>query len=61
MSSFAYLIPISLGLGALGLAAFLWSLKNGQYEDMEGAAERILFEQDKAPIRTPRAPRSSDQ
>ena len=61
MTSFAYLIPISLGLGALGLAAFLWSLKNGQYDDMDGAAERILFEQDKAPIRTRRVPRSSDQ
>jgi len=39
----------------------LWSLKNGQYDDMDGAAERILFEQDKAPIRTPRVPRSSDE
>jgi cbb3-type cytochrome oxidase maturation protein len=37
-----YLIPVALGLGALGLGAFLWSLKSGQYEDLEGAAHRIL-------------------
>tara|TARA_B100000614_G_C14271183_1_gene379365 strand:- start:279 stop:422 length:144 start_codon:yes stop_codon:yes gene_type:complete len=44
MSVVPYLIVISLGLGAVGLVAFLWSLKSGQYEDLEGAAERILFE-----------------
>jgi cbb3-type cytochrome oxidase maturation protein len=33
-------------LGGLGLAAFLWALKSGQYEDMEGAANRILFDDD---------------
>lgn len=42
MSHLVVLIPIALGLGLLGLAAFLWSLRNGQYEDMDGAAERIL-------------------
>lgn len=42
MSHLVVLIPIALGLGLLGLAAFLWSLLNGQYEDMDGAAERIL-------------------
>ena len=46
MSSLIYLIPIALGLGLTGLAAFLWSLKNGQYEDLEGAAERILIDED---------------
>jgi cbb3-type cytochrome oxidase maturation protein len=46
MSVLAYLIPISLGLGAVGLAAFLWSLRGGQYEDLSGAAERILFDED---------------
>lgn len=44
MTSILYLIAISVTLGALGLAAFLWSLKSGQYDDMEGAANRILFD-----------------
>ncbi|MCZ8321035.1 MAG: cbb3-type cytochrome oxidase assembly protein CcoS [Novosphingobium sp.] len=38
------LIPIALGLGGLGLAAFFWSLRNGQYDDLEGAASRILLD-----------------
>jgi len=41
-----YLIPAALLLGGLGLAAFLWSLRSGQYEDLEGAAERILLDDD---------------
>lgn len=41
------LIPISLLLGALGLAMFFWALRNGQYEDVAGAAERILDEEDR--------------
>lgn len=48
MSGFLYLIPISLCLGAVGLAAFLWSLRSGQYEDLDGAAERVLFDDDEA-------------
>lgn len=42
MSHLVFLIPIALFLGALGLLAFIWSLKNGQYDDLEGAAQRIL-------------------
>ena len=42
MNTLIFLIPIALFLGALGLAAFLWSLKSGQYEDVEGAAWRVL-------------------
>ncbi len=42
MTALAWLIPIALFLGLLGLAAFLWSLKSGQFEDLEGAAYRIL-------------------
>ncbi len=42
MSQLIILIPIALGLGALGLIAFIWTLRDGQYEDLEGAAERIL-------------------
>ncbi|MBC6718727.1 cbb3-type cytochrome oxidase assembly protein CcoS [Aurantimonas sp. DM33-3] len=50
MSTYMFLIPIALGLGLAGLGAFLWSLRNGQYEDLDGAAERILTDEDK-PIR----------
>ncbi|HKK35023.1 MAG TPA: cbb3-type cytochrome oxidase assembly protein CcoS [Paracoccaceae bacterium] len=42
-------IPVSLLLGAIGLAAFLWSLRSGQYRDLEGDAARILFSDDDAP------------
>lgn len=44
MSGLAYLIPIALGMGLAGLAAFFWALRTGQYEDMEGAASRILID-----------------
>jgi len=44
MTMLAYLIPVALFLGALGLGAFLWSLRSGQYEDLDGAAERILLD-----------------
>lgn len=46
MDIIAYLIPIAIFLGAVGLAAFFWSLRSGQYDDLDGAAERILFEDD---------------
>jgi cbb3-type cytochrome oxidase maturation protein len=46
MTAFFYLIPVALALGAAGLSAFLWSLRNGQYDDLDGAAERILFDDD---------------
>ncbi|GGF81239.1 Cytochrome oxidase maturation protein cbb3-type [compost metagenome] len=42
MNMLIYLIPVALFLGGLGLAAFLWSLKNGQYDDLDGAAWRII-------------------
>ncbi|WP_434053020.1 MAG: cbb3-type cytochrome oxidase assembly protein CcoS [Roseibium sp.] len=46
MDVLIYLIPIALLLGGLGLAAFLWSLKSGQYDDLEGAKWRILDDDD---------------
>lgn len=46
MIDFFYLIPISVILGLVGLIVFLWTLRNGQYEDLDGAAERILYEDD---------------
>jgi cbb3-type cytochrome oxidase maturation protein len=46
MDSLLMLIPIALFLGLVGLGAFLWSLKSGQFDDLDGAANRILFEED---------------
>ncbi len=46
MSALLYLIPIALFLGLVGLVAFLWALRSGQFEDLDGAAERILFDDD---------------
>ena len=45
----AYLIPAALLLGLLGLAAFLWALKTGQFDDLDGAAERILIDEEEPP------------
>lgn len=56
MSDFFYLIPLALVLGAAALGAFLWSLRSGQYEDLDGAAERILFDDD-APLKDKRSDR----
>lgn len=44
MTSIAFLIPIALGMGLLGLAAFFWALRKGQFADLDGAAARILIE-----------------
>lgn len=42
MNMLIYLIPIALFMGAMGLVAFLWSLRSGQYDDLQGAAWRVL-------------------
>jgi len=44
MNVLVFLIPASLLLGAIGLAAFIWSLKAQQYDDPEGSAARILLD-----------------
>lgn len=49
MNVLVYLIPVSFALGAIGLMAFLWSLKSDQYEDLDGAAERVLFDETDLP------------
>jgi cbb3-type cytochrome oxidase maturation protein len=49
MTGLVILIPVALFLGALGLVAFLWSLRSGQYEDLDGAAVRILDENEVEP------------
>lgn len=46
MNILAILIPVSLTLGGLGLLAFLWSLRADQYDDLDGAAWRILLDDD---------------
>lgn len=46
MSSLIFLVPIGILLGIVALAAFLWSLRSGQYEDLDGAATRIFLEKE---------------
>ncbi len=46
MTALAWLIPVALFLGLLGLAGFLWSLRSGQFDDLEGAAWRALEDED---------------
>lgn len=46
MGILGLMIPIALILGAVGLAAFLWSLRSGQFDDLDGAAQRILLDDD---------------
>jgi cbb3-type cytochrome oxidase maturation protein len=62
MNSLLLLVPAALLLGFGGLAAFLWALRSGQFDDLEGAANRILFDDDGCAEREegsdPRGPRS---
>ncbi|GJE13769.1 MULTISPECIES: cbb3-type cytochrome oxidase assembly protein CcoS [Methylobacterium] len=44
MNVLLLVIPIALGLGLLGLLAFLWALRSGQYDDLEGAEYRVLHD-----------------
>ena len=46
MEVLIYLMPLALALGLLGLGAFLWSLKTGQYDDLEGAGWRAIMDDD---------------
>ncbi len=46
MTPLIFLIPIALTLGSLGLIGFLWTVRAGQYEDLDGAAERIFLDDD---------------
>ena len=46
MNVLVYLLPMALGLGLIGLFAFLWALRSGQYGDVEGAAQRVLSDDD---------------
>ncbi|QIK95759.1 cbb3-type cytochrome oxidase assembly protein CcoS [Sphingomonas sp. HDW15A] len=44
MSGIIILLPIALGLGLMGLAAFFWAARSGQFEDLEGASMRVLID-----------------
>lgn len=46
MTGLLLLIPIALGMGLFGLAVFFWAMRNGQFEDMDGAANRILIDEE---------------
>lgn len=46
MNGLAILIPLALLMGLIGLVAFFWALKRGQFEDLDGAAARILIDDD---------------
>jgi cbb3-type cytochrome oxidase maturation protein len=46
MNILVFLAPAAILMGAIGLAAFLWSLRAGQYDDLEGAAHRVLIDDD---------------
>lgn len=46
MTGIAFLLPIALGLGLLGLAAFFWAARSSQFEDLDGAALRVLIDED---------------
>ena len=49
MTIIVYLIPVALGLGLLGLGAFIWSIRSGQFDDMQGPDYRILDDDDDTP------------
>ena len=49
MNVLVYLVPMAVGLGLIGLIAFLWALRSGQYSDIEGAALRVLSDDDIEP------------
>lgn len=52
MTGLALLIPVALLMGLSGLVAFFWSLRNGQFDDLDGAAARILLDDDELPPET---------
>ena len=51
LNALAWMVPLALGMGFIGLMAFLWSLNSGQLEDLEGAAVRVLLDKEDRPIK----------
>ncbi|KCZ87801.1 cbb3-type cytochrome oxidase assembly protein CcoS [Hyphomonas jannaschiana] len=50
MTGILFLIPIALFMGLLGLGAFIWSVRSGQFDDPEGSANRILIDDEDKPL-----------
>jgi cbb3-type cytochrome oxidase maturation protein len=61
MEILVILVPLALALGLAGLLAFLWSLKSGQYDDLEGAAWRAIADDDEQLARLPPQPKQAAQ
>lgn len=57
MEVMVFLVPLALCLGLVGLVGFLWSLRSGQYEDLDGAAWRAIFDDDPPQAPAPVVPR----
>ena len=55
----AWLVPVALAMGLAGLLAFLWSMTSGQLEDLDGAAERVLHQDQDVPMPAPDRPRET--
>ncbi len=49
MIGFLFLVPVAIAMALVALVAFLWSLRCGQYDDLEGAAHRILLQDTEVP------------
>ena len=47
MGNLLILIPVAIGLGLIGLGGFVWAVRSGQFDDPDGAAERILHDDDR--------------
>ncbi len=60
MEVLIYLVPMALGLGLLGLVAFIWALNSGQFDDLDGAAWRAIMDDDQ-PARAEPSASSSDE
>ncbi|WP_022720115.1 cbb3-type cytochrome oxidase assembly protein CcoS [Rhodopseudomonas sp. B29] len=61
MEVIVFLVPLALALGLLGLAGFLWSLKTGQYEDLDGAAWRAIADDEPLPPQPAKAAQSTER
>lgn len=61
MTTLVYLIPVALFLGGMSLVSFLWALRSGQYEDLDGAGARILLEPVSEPMSFDPAQGGSDR
>jgi len=59
VDSLYLLIPVSLVFCIIAIAIFFWAVNNGQYDDLDGEAERLLFDEDTKPDPDDEPPESS--